>query len=147
MPTLDDFGQLLTQENGLCVITTLRADLTMQSSVVSAGVMMNPLTGHLSAAFVASGRSRKLVHLRVRSQTTIVARAGFQWIAVEGTADLIGPDDPSRRFDPDGLRVLLRGVFTAAGGTHDDWDEYDRVMEEDRRTAVFITPARIYSNG
>jgi hypothetical protein len=41
----------------------------------------------------------------------------------------------------------LRAVFTAAGGTHDDWDEYDRVMAAERRTAVLIEPARITSNG
>ncbi len=34
----------------------------------------------------------------------------------------------------------------AAGGTHDDWDTYDRVMAEERRTAVLITPDRVYSN-
>ncbi len=47
----------------------------------------------------------------------------------------------------DALRQLLRGVFRAAGGTHDDWDEYDRTMREQRRTAVLVVPTRIYSNG
>jgi hypothetical protein len=37
-------------------------------------------------------------------------------------------------------------VFTAAGGTHDDWESYDRSMAEQRRTAVLFTPTRIYSN-
>jgi hypothetical protein len=41
---------------------------------------------------------------------------------------------------------LLRDVFTAAGGKHDDWAEYDRVMAEERRTVVFVSPVRIYSN-
>jgi hypothetical protein len=35
----------------------------------------------------------------------------------------------------------------AAGGTHEDWAEFDRVMAEDRRTAVFIKPERITGNG
>jgi hypothetical protein len=38
-------------------------------------------------------------------------------------------------------------VFKAAGGTHDDWDEYDRVMASERRAAVFIAAQRVYSNG
>jgi hypothetical protein len=42
--------------------------------------------------------------------------------------------------------VLLREVFTAAGGTHDDWDTYDAVMRDERRAAVLIDPTRIYSN-
>jgi len=39
----------------------------------------------------------------------------------------------------------LRAVFTAAGGTHDDWDTYDTVMANERRTAVLMTPERVYS--
>jgi p-hydroxybenzoate 3-monooxygenase len=35
-----------------------------------------------------------------------------------------------------------RAVFTGAGGTHDDWDEYDRVMAAERRTAILVTPDR-----
>jgi len=38
-------------------------------------------------------------------------------------------------------------VFTAAGGTHDDWATYDRVMAQERRTAVLMTPHRVYSSG
>jgi PPOX class probable F420-dependent enzyme len=147
MTTLHDVAELLGRERGLCVITTLRSDLTMQSSVVNAGVMTNPLTGDESVAFVAAGRSRKLVHLRERPQVTLTARVAWEWATVEGTATLIGPDDPSSHFDADGVRMLLRDIFMAAGGTHDDWDEYDRVMATERRTAVFITPTRIYSNG
>jgi len=37
-------------------------------------------------------------------------------------------------------------VFTAAGGTHDDWDAYDRTMVEQRRTAVLVSPSRLYGN-
>ena len=42
--------------------------------------------------------------------------------------------------------LRLHEIFTAAGGTHDDWDTYDRVMREERRTAVLVTPTRTYSN-
>jgi hypothetical protein len=44
------------------------------------------------------------------------------------------------------VRRLLRDIFTAAGGTHDDWDTYDRVMAEERRTAVLIQPERVYGH-
>jgi hypothetical protein len=37
-------------------------------------------------------------------------------------------------------------VFVAAGGTHDDWEAYDRTMAEQRRAAVLVTPRRAYSN-
>jgi hypothetical protein len=64
---------------------------------------------------------------------------------VEGHAELAGPDDPQWWLTgPEQLRVLLRNIFTAAGGTHDDWDAYDRVMREERRAAVIVNPTRIY---
>jgi hypothetical protein len=34
-------------------------------------------------------------------------------------------------------------VFAAAGGTHDNWDEFDRVMAAEQRVAVLVTPERI----
>jgi hypothetical protein len=75
-----------------------------------------------------------------------VFRAGWEWVAVEGAATLVGPDDLPDGFAADEVPRLLREVFTAAGGSHDDWDEYDRVMAAERRTAVLIEPLRITSN-
>jgi hypothetical protein len=65
---------------------------------------------------------------------------------VEGRAELAGPDDPQSWLDPERLRLLLREIFQAAGGDHDDWAEYDRVMAEQRRTAVLIEPTRVYGS-
>jgi hypothetical protein len=61
-------------------------------------------------------------------------------------AELVGPDDPRAEISAERLRLLLREVFTAAGGVHDDWEEYDRVMAEQRRTAVLVTPHRVYGS-
>ena len=57
---------------------------------------------------------------------------------------MIGPDDAHQGFDADRIRLLLREIYSAAGGSHDDWDEYDRTMREQRRSAVLITPDRVY---
>jgi PPOX class probable F420-dependent enzyme len=91
------------------------------------------------------GGSRKLANLRRDPRITVVARAGWRWATVEGVAEIIGPDDPHADVDDERLRELLREVFQAAGGTHDDWDTYDRVMAEDRRAAVLVTPRRAYN--
>ena len=80
----------------------------------------------------------KLANLRVRPQVTVTFRNGWQWAAVEGRAELAGPDDPRPWLDAEGLRLLRRAVFTAAGGEHDDWAEYDRVMAGQRRAVVLI---------
>ena len=37
-------------------------------------------------------------------------------------------------------------IYTAAGGSHPDLAEYDRVMTADRRTAVLLTPERFTTN-
>jgi PPOX class probable F420-dependent enzyme len=146
MAELSAFAELVPLDHGLCVVTTLRRDGSAQASVVNAGVLRHPLTGADVVGLVARGGSRKLANLRADPRVTVVARAGWQWAAVEGTAQLIGPDDPYPDVDGEALRVLLRDVFTAAGGTHDDWDTYDRVMAGERRAAVLVTPSRIYTN-
>ena len=50
-------------------------------------------------------------------------------------------------LSPDALAAHLRAVFAGAGGTHEDWDEFDRVMAAERRTAVLLQPARVYGQG
>ena len=145
MATLRDVQTIARGDSCLAFVSTLRADGTIQSSLVNAGVMKHPLTGIEVVAFVTYGRA-KLSNLRARPQVNVAFKAGWQWVAVEGTAEIVGPDDPHPDVDPDRLRTVLRDVFSAAGGTHDDWDEYDRVMAREGRAAVFVTPTRVYSN-
>jgi PPOX class probable F420-dependent enzyme len=145
MTTLDDVMALARPEQCLMVVSTARADGTIQSSLVNAGVLAHPLTGADVLGFVTYGRA-KLGNLRARPQVTLTVRAGWQWATVEGTAEIIGPDDPAPGVDAERLRLLLREVFTAAGGTHDDWDAYDAEMLAQGRTAVLVTPTRVYSN-
>ena len=90
-----------------------------------------------------SGGTKKLELLRERGTATVVFRRGWIWAAVQGPVRLIGPGDPDPGFAPEGLPRLLRDIFTAAGGTHDDWDTYDRVMAQERRCAVFVEAKRI----
>jgi PPOX class probable F420-dependent enzyme len=143
---LEDFARLVPGDHGLCVVSTLRPDGTIQSSVVNAGVLAHPVTGAQVVGLVARGDARKLVNLRARPRATVVVRAGWEWAGVEGPVDLAGPDDALPGVDAGRLRLLLREIFTAAGGTHDDWPGYDRVMAEERRVAVLVTPARVSAN-
>jgi PPOX class probable F420-dependent enzyme len=145
MTTLDDVAALAAKEQGLAVISTVRGDGSIQASLVNAGVLTNPFSGEQAAAFVTYGRV-KLANLRQRPQLAVTFRSGWAWATVEGAAQLIGPDDPHPDVDAERLRLLLREVFVAAGGSHDNWAEYDRVMAEQRRTVVFVKPSRVYSN-
>jgi len=143
---LSAFAEVVSLDHGLCVLSTLRRDGSVQASVVNAGVLPHPLTGVQVVALVAVGGARKLHNLRADPRATIVARAGWQWAAVEGHAEILGPDDPHPGVDSQTLKALLRNIFQAAGGTHDDWDTYDRVMAEERRAAVLLAPRRTYTN-
>ena len=145
MTTLQEAAALARDEHGLVVVSTLRANGTIQSSLVNAGVLPHPVTGETVLAFVTYGPV-KLANLRARPQLTATFRNGWRYGTVEGRAQLAGPDDPQPWLDQERLRLLLREVFVAAGGEHDDWAEYDRVMAEQRRTVVLVTATRVYGN-
>jgi PPOX class probable F420-dependent enzyme len=147
MTTLEQAVALAAAESGLAVVSTVRADGTVQASLVNVGLLPHPASGQPSLGFTTYGKV-KLANLRARPQLAITFRNGWQWATVEGRAELAGPDDTAAWLaDADQLRLLLREVFTAAGGTHDNWPEYDRVMARERRAVVLIEPTRVYSNG
>ncbi len=145
MAELAAFQALVGQDRGLAVITVLGADGRMRPSVVNAGVLDHPITGTPVVAAVVRGDSRKLVNLRARPRASVVLRAGWQWAGVEGPVQIAGPDDPMADIGPERLRLLLREIFTAAGGTHEDFDEFDRVMAQERRAAVLVVPERVFA--
>ena len=147
MADIETVRRLVAGERGLAVVATSRPDGTIQASVVNAGVTTDPLSGGDAVGFVAMGGAVKLRNLRSRPRATIVFRVGWQWASVEGPVALIGPDDPREGFEAARLPQLLRDVFLATGATHDDWPTYDRVMAEERRCVVLVTPERIVSPG
>lgn len=147
MASLADFEAMVPRENGFAVLTVIGPDGRMRPSVVNVGVLGHPVTGERVVGAVILGRARKLAHLRARPRASVVLRAGWQWAGVEGPVQIAGPDDPMEGIDPERLRLLLREIFTAAGGTHENFDEYDKVMADDRRAAVLIAPERVFTNG
>jgi PPOX class probable F420-dependent enzyme len=148
MITVEDGLRLVAElgepERWLAVLVTVRSSGQPGVSVVNAGVLSHPVTGEAVVAFVARGRTAKLANLRRSPQATLVFRSGWEWVSVSGPVELAGPDDDLPGLpDP---RILLRDIYAAAGGQHPDMDTYDRVMAEDRRTAVLVRPTRFASN-
>lgn len=146
MPEIEEVAPFLAEENGLAVVSTTQADGRVLSSVTNCGVMDHPLTGRASVALVSIGSAARLGHIRRGSEVTIAVRRGWKWLSVTGPADIIGPKDMPDSVDAEALRLLLREVFGVAGGTHDDFDEYDRVMAQEARAAVLVAPDRILGN-
>ncbi|HCB34481.1 MAG TPA: pyridoxamine 5'-phosphate oxidase [Acidimicrobiaceae bacterium] len=145
-PELDKLRRLATVEHGLCTFVCLDSTGSPHVSVVNAGIADHPVTGEPAVAAVLSGAAHKAKLLRVDSRAAVLFRHEWDWAGVRGRAQLFGPDDPVDGFDSAGVAAVLRDVFTAAGGTHDDWDEYDAVMAQERRVAVFVSTDRVTSN-
>jgi hypothetical protein len=144
MATLDLVDRLAAADRHLAVFTVARPDGTVHASVVSAGVIVDPVDGSPGIATVVGGGTRKLGLVRASGRATLVFKDGWEWAAVSGPVRLVGPDDGSDL----GLDVpeTIRSVFKAAGGSHEDWAEFDRVMAEERRCAVFVRADVISSN-
>ena len=145
MADLDLVRRIGKANHGLAIVSVARSDGSVHSSLVNAGVLDHPVTGRPVVGLVAVGRSRKLELLRATARATLTFQDGWQWVSVDGPVEIAGPDDEST-VPREGVPELLRDVFRAAGGTHDDWDEYDRVMAAEHRTAVLVDPQRIITN-
>lgn len=148
MANFDDVTRLSGSEQGLCVAAVTRADGSVHASVVNAGPIAHPVSGEQMVAFVVQSAALKFKRVAKVGRGSLTFRRGWRWVGVEGAADIIGPDNAASLNDIDGLDLptLLRNVFKAAGGTHDDWDEFDRVMAAEARAAVFVAPERIIGN-
>ena len=146
MTQLNNVRRFLADETGLATISTVQDDGRVLSSIANCGIIPHPLTGHECVALVSMGKAARLKHVRRGSEVTISIRRGWNWVAVTGKADLIGPDDEADSIDADALRLLLREIYQAAGGTHDDFEEYDSEMIRSRRAAVLVAPTRIIGN-
>jgi len=142
---VEQLRRLIGVEHGLGVVSLVRPDGMVSSSVVNVGLLPHPVGGATVLGFVVRASAYKRTRLRLDPRLTVTVRAGWEWQAVEGTAELIGPLDPHPSTLVD-VPALLRAVFRAAGGTHENWDEYDQAMADEQRTAVLVTPKRVYGN-
>jgi len=143
MTSLEQVRELAATEQGLCVAATTRPDGSVHCSVVNAAIMPHPRTGKQVVALVAVGGAHKVSLMARSGRASATFRRGWQWASVEGAAEVTEVGKPVGNLE---YSQLLRDVFIAAGGSHDDWDTYDRVMAEDGRVAIFIAIDRILSN-
>ena len=125
----------LEQEHSSIVSTVGRSGL-LQSTIVRAGPYESGM------AFVVRGGTIKLANLKRDNRCTVlvVKPDWSRFATIEGRAETRRWDDT----DHEELRMLLRRVFSAAGGTHDNWEEFDRVMREEQRAVVLVTCDRVY---
>ena len=126
---------LAANHNAVC--TTFRRNGAAQLSIVTSG-----LYGGGAAFTTTADRAKHRNLARDPRCTLLVSHADWRpFLVLEGNATVLSQDNtPSGR-----LGVAFRGVFRAASGKeHPNWDEYDRVMVEDRRVIVIVTSEHVY---
>ena len=138
---------IINKESGLATFITLRADGAAHATVVNAGVITHPVTGDEVVGVVVLGGARKLANLRARPRASVLFRSEWDWVTVEGIAELCGPDDDHPELSDDDARALVRRIYAAAvGGTEEDWAALDESFEAEKHTSVLIFPTRTYSS-
>ena len=124
--------QFLAQNHD-AVLTTFRRNGAAQMSVVTCGLYGD------GVAFTVSGIPAKLANLRRDPRCSLlVSQPDWRgYIVLQGAARLYSPG----HTDPDELRQVLRDVYRAAAGKpHPDWNEYDRAVTADSRSAIVVIP-------
>src|SRR5690606_41877818 len=79
MADLTDVQRIIDEGGHRGVVSAVRADGSIQSSVVAAGITEHPVTGEPSVAFTTVDGSVKLRLWRARPPATIVFQAGSPW--------------------------------------------------------------------
>ncbi|MCU1355102.1 MAG: pyridoxamine 5-phosphate oxidase [Acidimicrobiales bacterium] len=145
---LDRARELAARDGGLAVVITYCADGAAAASVVNAGIVSHPVTGEPAVGYAIQGAARKkLANLRARRQSTVIFRSGWDWVAIEGEVDLVGPDDSLAGIEGDEVIGVFHEIYVAAiGGTLDDWASRDAAITLERHAAVPVRPRLVYSN-
>ena len=142
----ESYSNYLLEETCLATVSTTQIDGRILSTVVNCGMIEHPITGDTCVAFVSGSNAARLKHIERGSQVTVCVRRGWVWSSVTGPADLIKPESLPEGIDSEKMRLLLREVFHAAGGVHDDLEEYDKAMAGEKRVVVCVSPDRILGN-
>jgi PPOX class probable F420-dependent enzyme len=113
------------------VLTTFRADGSLQSSPVTGGV-------DAQGRLVVSSYPQRAKSANVRRNPTasvVVLSDEFNgaYVQVDGDAELI---EGSAAVEP------LVDYYRVIAGEHPDWDEYRRAMAEQGKCLIRVTPRR-----
>ena len=139
--------RLADGDAGLAIASIARSDGSVHSTLVNAGVTSHPVDGSDVVGFVVHGSAHKLKLLGDNPHVTVAWRDGWNWAAIDGPVQLCGPRHPLEGVESEHIPGLLRQLFIDAGGAHDNWAEYDRVMATEKRTAVLVRPTRTLGYG
>lgn len=134
---LPDKVKKFAEENHRGVLTTFRRSGAAQMSIISCGPFRDGI------AFTVTEDRAKLANLRRDPRCSLLVSRESWWgfLVLEGRAQVLSAGNTGAEE----LRLALREVYRAASGKeHPNWDEYDRAMRNDRRSAIVVVPDHIY---
>ena len=113
------------------VLTTFRADGSLQSSPVTGGV---DTEGRIViASYPERAKSRNIERAGKASVVVLSDEFDGPYVQVDGDAEVI--------HLPDAVEPLVE-YFRVISGDHSDWDEYRRAMTEQGKCLIRVTPTR-----
>jgi len=113
------------------VLTTFRADGSLQSSPVSGG-----LDGQgriVIASYPQRAKSRNIARRPTASVMVLSDEFNGPYVQVDGDAEVIGL--------PDAVEPLV-DYYRSIAGEHPDWPEYRQAMIDQGKCLIRITPRR-----
>jgi PPOX class probable F420-dependent enzyme len=113
------------------VLTTFRADGSLQSSPVSGGV---DEAGRIVIATYPQRAKSANVRRTPRASVTVLSEEfNGPYVQVDGAAEVIAL--------PDAIEPLV-DYYRVIAGEHSDWDEYRQAMVDQGKCLIRVTPTR-----
>ncbi len=113
------------------VLTTFRADGSLQSSPVSGG--LDAAGRIVIASYPQRAKSRNIARRPTASVMVLSDEFNGPYVQVDGDAEVIGL--------PDAVEPLV-DYYRAIAGEHPDWAEYRQAMIDQGKCLIRITPRR-----
>jgi PPOX class probable F420-dependent enzyme len=141
MPAASPFAPQIEQflhDNPQGVMTSFRRNGMPQLSIVT----VYPRDGGVGVS-ITENRTKFKNLLRDPRCSLLVSHADWWsgFLVFEGTVELTH----SGNTDPETLRRARRHIFSATTRRRSrDWDEYDRIANEDKRVAMLLRPHHVY---
>jgi PPOX class probable F420-dependent enzyme len=125
-------------DNPQGVMTSFRRNGMPQLSIVT----VYPRDGGVGVS-ITENRMKFKNLLRDPRCSVLISHADWWsgFLVFEGTVELTH----SGNADPDTLRLARRHIFSATTRRRSkDWDEYDRIANDDKRVAMLLRPHHVY---
>ena len=141
MPMAPQFAPQIEQfihDNPQGVLTSFRRNGMPQLSIVT----VYPRDGGVGIS-ITENRMKFKNLLRDPRCSVLISHVDWWsgYLVFEGRAELTH----SGNTDPEKLRMARRHIFSASTRRRStDWDEYDRIANDDKRVAMVLRPAHVY---